>query len=72
MSDLGGARSLLMPEAPLAPVQDYLAELHARVSEIIGGTPADYIPELGKIDPSLFGIAISTIDGEVYAIGDAD
>lgn len=61
-----------MPEAPLAPVQDYLAELHARVSEITGGTPADYIPELGKIDPSLFGIAIATIDGEVYAIGDAD
>ena len=28
----------------LAPVEDYLAELHARVSAITGGSPADYIP----------------------------
>jgi len=37
-----------------------------------GGSPADYIPELGKVDPSLFGIAIATVDGQVYAVGDAD
>jgi glutaminase len=56
----------------LAPVQDYLAELHSCVSQVTGGSPADYIPELGKIDPSLFGIAIATVDGQVYAVGDAD
>ena len=71
VNDLGGTRGL-HAEAPLAPVQGYLAELHARVLQITGGKPADYIPELGKADPSLFGIAVATIDGEVYAVGDAD
>jgi glutaminase len=56
----------------LAPVEDYLAELHGRVATISGGKPADYIPELGKVDPSLFGIAIATVDGQIYAVGDAE
>jgi glutaminase len=56
----------------LAPVEDYLAELHARVATLSGGKPADYIPELGKADPALFGIAIATVDGQVYAVGDAE
>jgi glutaminase len=55
----------------LAPIQDYLNEIHARVSNIEGGAPADYIPELGKIDPALFGIAIATVDGQLYMVGDA-
>lgn len=59
-------------QAALAPVQDYLSELHARVSAVTGGKPADYIPELGKADPERFGIAIATVDGQVYAVGDAD
>ena len=28
-----------------------------------GGELADYIPELKKVDPNLFGIAITTVDG---------
>ncbi len=55
-----------------ATVEDYLSELHERVAKIGGGKPADYIPELGKADPSLFGIAIATVDGQIYAVGDAD
>jgi glutaminase len=63
------------PEAgwtSFAPVEDYLTELHRRATEVTGGTPADYIPELGKVDPSLLGIAIVTVDGQIYAVGDAD
>ncbi len=56
----------------LAPVANYLAELHASVSALTGGSPADYIPELAKADPSRFGIALATVDGAIYAIGDAD
>jgi glutaminase len=59
-------------DAVLAPVDDYLAEIYARVAKLSGGKPADYIPELGKADPSLFGIAIATVDGKIYTIGDAD
>ena len=44
----------------------------SRISEVTGGKPADYIPELGKADPYLFGIAIATVDGQIYAVGDAD
>ena len=58
--------------ASLAPVEDYLRELHRRLSGMSGGKPADYIPELGKADPSLFGIAIATVDGQIYAVGDSD
>jgi glutaminase len=34
------------------------------------GANADYIPALAKVDPSLFGIAIVTVDGQVHSIGD--
>ena len=57
---------------PLAPVLDYLTDLHERVSGLTGGKPADYIPELGKADPAAFGIALATVDGEVYSVGDGN
>jgi len=59
-------------QTALAPIEDYLAELHARVSQFDGGAPADYIPELGKVDPNLFGIAIATVDGQLYTVGDTN
>ena len=66
-----GAQPVVGAEpSALAPVEDYLTELHDRVSALTGGKPADYIPELGKVEPSLFGIAIATTDGEVYGVGD--
>ncbi len=66
---------LRMPGATGAlhvPIQDYLLDLHARVSEIHGGKVAGYIPELGKADPAAFGIAIATVDGVIYSAGDAE
>ncbi|RLD45832.1 MAG: glutaminase, partial [Bacteroidetes bacterium] len=36
------------------------------------GKVADYIPALAEIDSSKFGIAVHTINGETYSIGDAD
>jgi glutaminase len=55
-----------------APVEDFLIDLHERVSGVVGGKVADYIPQLGKADPATFGIALATVDGEIYATGDAD
>jgi glutaminase len=37
-----------------------------------GGKAADYIPELGKANPDTFGIALATVDGEIYATGDEE
>jgi glutaminase len=74
LNKAAGGQRVLDPKASaaLAPVQGYLAELHERVSGLTGGKPADYIPELSKADPAAFGIALATIDGQVYAVGDAD
>jgi glutaminase len=50
-----------------------LEGVKADVAGHIGeGKVADYIPALAKIDPSKFGMAVVTVDGEVFALGDAD
>ena len=36
------------------------------------GRVASYIPALVDVDPSQFGIAIATLDGQVFATGDSD
>ena len=74
MNKMDAVRPMREPtaDAALAPVKSYLAELHERVPGVTGGKPADYIPELGKADPNLFGIAIATVDGQVYAVGDSE
>jgi glutaminase len=54
---------------PASPIQDYLEELHARFSGLDRGRVASYIPELAKADPAWFGIAIATVDGQVYEVG---
>lgn len=52
------------------PVRHYLEELHGRHKVNRSGKLADYIPELTRIDPDLFGIAFATMDGYVYEVGD--
>jgi len=49
-----------------------LTTIYNEVKNIEGGKVADYIPQLGKVDPSMFGIAICTVDGEFLQIGDSD
>ena len=58
-------------EALPSPVSGYLQTLHERHASNLGGAIATYIPELGKADPSWFGIALMTVDGKGYQIGDA-
>jgi glutaminase len=53
--------------------QSILERVHTAVKPIIGtGKVASYIPELAKVSPSHFGIAIVDLEGEVYRAGDAD
>ena len=56
---------------PNTSLQHYLETLHAEFASIKSGAVADYIPELSKVDPDLFGIAIVTVDGHVYQVGDS-
>ena len=52
------------------PLLRFLEACHANYTAETGGAVADYIPELGKADPSHFGISLATIDGHVYEVGD--
>lgn len=48
-----------------------LTDLHDRHVGERGGAQADYIPELTKVEPDLFGLAIATAGGELFQAGDA-
>lgn len=53
--------------------QSILDRVHAAVKPIIGtGNVASYIPELAKVSPAHFGIAIVDLEGQVYRTGDAE
>jgi len=47
-----------------------LAEAFENFKGIREGKNADYIPELAKVDPNIFGIALVTVDGRVHTQGD--
>ena len=65
---MGSASSRSSVELPLAR---FLAECHAEFGADHSGEVASYIPELMRADPTDFGIAITTVDGYVYEIGDS-
>lgn len=54
--------------------QSIIDQIYAQTLPLTGadGEVADYIEPLGAIDPHKFGIAIETIGGDVYSVGDAD
>jgi glutaminase len=57
----------------LAETQSILDRIYTAVKPIIGtGTVASYIPELAKVSPDHFGIAVVDLKGRVFQAGDAD
>ena len=61
--------SLQPPPLP-SPVTEFLQRLHRQLAGVHDGAVASYIPELAKARPEAFGIAIATMDGQVYVVGD--
>lgn len=53
------------------PVPDYLHEVSDACAGSLGGEVASYIPELASSDPDRFGVALATVDGAVYSVGDS-
>ena len=52
---------------------EILAEIAVLVRPQFGkGRPADYIPQLAGVDPGKFGMAVCTVKGDEFVIGDAD
>jgi len=55
-----------------SPIIDYLDTIIAKTASIETGALADYIPELAAADPDRVAVALCTVNGTVYASGDAD
>jgi glutaminase len=53
-------------------IQDILDATYEKYKNVDDGKVATYIPELGKADPSHFGICLATVDGHVFRVGDWD
>jgi glutaminase len=51
-------------------VRQAVAQLHEEYSALSEGAPADYIPELAKVEPDAFAISVATTDGRRGGIGD--
>ena len=47
-----------------------LERAYSDVVKVKEGKNADYIPALAKVDPNIFGIALVTVNGDVYTTGD--
>jgi len=60
-------RSVTVP----SPILQYLEDLHAQIHLNKAGKVADYIPELAHANPEWFGIAVVTVDGHIYQVGDS-
>ncbi len=51
-------------------IQAALKAAYEKYRNLKEGANADYIPALAKVDPNIYGIALVTVDGTVYALGD--
>ena len=56
--------------APAGPIEELLHEIWQEVAALDSGEVATYIPELAKADPSVCGIGLATLDGQVYTSGE--
>ena len=61
------------PDRNAPDLQAIVDAIHAELAPRFGaGRLADYIPQLARVDPRRFGLAVVDLDGRVYAAGDAD
>lgn len=51
-------------------VEKELTDIYYHAKNISEGSPASYIPELARVNPNLFGIALCDSDGYFWSIGD--
>jgi glutaminase len=61
------------PRAPWRdPIAGALEEIRAELAGDDRGQVATYIPQLSAADPRWFGMALVSLDGSVYPVGDAE
>jgi glutaminase len=63
------AEELVIPDFP-AFVEDISGIYNALETER-GGAVADYIPQLGRVNPEQLAISVCTVDGQRFSVGDS-
>ncbi|MEM1010459.1 MAG: glutaminase, partial [Myxococcota bacterium] len=63
---------MLNGRAQTISLREVLEELHQRFADRDEGAPASYIPELSRVDRTLFGISASDVQGALTCVGDDD
>src|SRR6266850_2970396 len=62
--------------SPVAPtpeqVQSLVNQAYEKYKNNTDGKNADYIPELGKVDPKLYGVVGVGTNGKIFTAGDVD
>ena len=53
-------------------LEQYLRDIYIEINKMNGGSVANYIPQLAKVNPDLFAISVCTVNGELINIGDHD
>ncbi len=51
-------------------IRKVLQDAHGKFALLNDGDNASYIPYLAKVPSSLFGLAVTTVDGQVFEVGD--
>jgi glutaminase len=54
------------------PIQHALDQIHAEVSLVKDGDLASYIPELARVEPDKFGLALMSANGRLFTVGDVE
>lgn len=56
----------------VAQLKQAAQDAYDEVKTMTGGKNADYIPFLANVDSNLFGLSVTTVDGDTFNIGDTD